>query len=61
MPGTGTMERSGLGGGEDSGDPGDGQKEHLPKGALEVQVRAGEARRQREQGGLILRRKGLGA
>ena len=33
----------------DSGDPGDGQKEHLPKGVLEV--RAAEARRWREQGG----------
>ena len=31
VPGTGTMGRSGLGGG-DSGDPGDGQKEHLPTG-----------------------------
>ena len=33
----------------DSGDQGDGQKEHLPKGVLEV--RAAEARRWREQGG----------
>jgi len=35
----------------DSGDPGDGQKEHLPKGVLEV--RAAEAKRWREQGGGI--------
>ena len=46
------MGRSGLGGG-DSGDPGDGQKEHLPTGH--------EAKRWREQGGLVPRLKGLGA
>ena len=54
----GLRRKAGLGGGDTQWRPGDGEKEHLPKGDQEVW--AGQARRRREQSGLVLSSKGLG-